>query len=138
MPKLRVYDVFISHAWDYNDEYYRLERMLDEVPLFLWKNLSVPKHDPIRTVDELEYQLRNQMRAAAVFLILGGMYCAHRLWIDFEMTFAQRIGKPIIGIRPWGAQVMPLAVQNGAWEVVGWNSASIVGAIRRYAEPREI
>ena len=30
MPALKTYDVFISHAWKYNDQYYNLINMLNE------------------------------------------------------------------------------------------------------------
>lgn len=136
MPALRKYNVFISHAWSYNEEYYRIERFLNEAPNFLWNNLSVPKHDPILDAERLAQELRNQMRDADVFLILSGMYVSHSDWIQFEINFARRIGRPIIGIKPWGATMTPIAVQNGADEVVGWNSDSIVRAIREWALPR--
>jgi hypothetical protein len=137
MPVLRTYRVFISHAWKYNDDYYRCEKFLNEAPNFRWRNLSVPKHDPILDSDRLAQELRNQMRDADVFLILSGMYVSHSDWIDFEINFARRIGRPIIGIKPWGSTMVPVAVQNGADEMVGWNSDSIVGAIRRRALPGE-
>lgn len=137
MPNLRTYKVFISHAWSYNDEYYRLVKWLDEAPYFSWKNLSVPEHDPILNTKKLEYELHSQMRPADVFLILSGMYVSHSDWIQYEINFARRIGRPIIGIKPWGNISLPIAVQNGANEIVGWNSASIVGAIRQWALPEE-
>jgi hypothetical protein len=133
MPTLRTYNIFISHAWDYNEDYYRCEKFLNEAPNFNWKNLSVPEHDPILDSEKLAAELHNQMRPAHVFLILSGMYVAHSDWIQYEINFARRIGRPIIGIKPWGSVATPVAVQNGADEIVGWNSASIVDAIRRRA-----
>ena len=131
MPLLRVYKTFISHAWKHDDEYYRIEQMLNDAPNFNWDNLSVPRHDPILNVNQLAAELHNQMRPADIFIILGGMYVAHSDWIQYEINFARRIGRPILGIRPWGSTVVPVAVQNGADEIVGWNSSSIVSAIRR-------
>jgi len=133
MPILRTYNVFISHAWNYNEDYYRLEQFLNGAPNFSWNNLSVPEHDPILNSEQLTSQLNNQMRPANVFLILAGMYVAHSEWIQYEINFARRIGRPIVGIRPWGAVNMPQAVQNAANEVVGWNTDSIVSAIRYHA-----
>lgn len=137
MPALRNYKVFISHAWDYNEDYYRCERFLNEAPNFDWTNLSVPEHDPILDTDRLAAELHNQMRPAHVFLILSGMYVAHSNWIQHEINFARRIGRPIIGIKPWGNVALPVAVQKGADEIVGWHSNSIVDAIRRHALPDE-
>lgn len=133
MPHLRVYNVFISHAWDYNESYYRLVSYLDAAPNFQWKNLSVPEHDPILNNDQLVYKLNAQMRPAHVFLILAGMYVGHSEWIQYEINFARRIGRPIVGVRPWGSERVPDAVQRGADELVGWNTDSIVSAIRRHA-----
>jgi hypothetical protein len=135
MPTLRNYSVFISHAWDYSEDYDRLEKFLDQALNFSWTNLSVPEHDPILNSEQLCAQLNDQMRPANVFLILCGMYVAHSDWIQYEINFARRIGRPIIGIRPWGAERIPGAVQNAATEIVGWNTDSIVSAIRSYALP---
>jgi hypothetical protein len=134
MPSLRPYKVFISHAWDYSQDYWRVVRFLNDEPYFLWENMSVPEHDPI-TTDELEYELRNQMRPANVFLIIAGMYAGNREWIDFELAFARRTGRPIIEIIRWGAERVPAAIQDAAVEMVGWNGRSIVQAIRRFAVP---
>lgn len=133
MPTLKDYKLFISHAWSYNEDYYRIEKWLNEAPNFTWTNLSVPKHDPILNAEQLEKELNNQMRPANAFVILAGMYVSHSDWIQYEINFARRIGRPIIGIQPWGSTLVPKAVQNGADEIVGWNRDSIVGAIRRRA-----
>ena len=132
MPSLRTYRVFISHAWDYSDDYWRVVQFLDESRNFWWENLSVPQHEAA-SGDDLAYELRNQMRPADVFLIIAGMYAARRDWIDFELSFARRIGRPVIGIIKWGSERVPIAIQNAAIEIVGWNGASIVNAIRRHA-----
>jgi hypothetical protein len=133
MPALRQYHTFISHAWKYDDDYYRVEKMLNEAPNFSWNNLSVPRHNPILNAEELTKELNNQMRPAEIFIILAGMYVAHSEWIQYEINFARRIGRPILGIRPWASTVVPVVVQKGSDEIVGWNSASIVSAIRRLA-----
>ena len=136
MPILRTYSIFICHDWEYSDEYYRICELLDGAPNFLWKNLSVPEHDPLDTNDMLEKNLRDQIRPADVMLVLAGMYTARSEWMDWEMAFARHIGKPIIGVKPWGNVQLPVVVQRNADEIVGWNTDTIVAAIRRYA-PRQ-
>ena len=132
MARLRTYRVFISHAWDYSWEYLRVVRFLDEAPNFRWENLSVPEHDPL-SMDNLDYELRNQMRSADVLIIIAGMYVNHSESIDFEMSFARRIGRPIIALWPRGNIRMPVTIQRAAVEFVGWNGASLVRAIRQHA-----
>ena len=92
------------------------------------------EHDPLSGTD-LAYEIRNQLRPAEVFLIVAGMYSAYSEWIDFEVGFARRIGRPILGIWKRGGVRLPSIVEKSAIEVVGWNSNSIVRAIRQHALP---
>lgn len=110
-------------------------QFLDDAPNFAYRNLSVPSHDGIDAddTDELKTFLRDQMRPANVFLIICGMYVSHSEWIDFEIDFSKRIGRPIIGILPRGSERVPVVVQNAAVEMVGWSTKTIVDAIRRNA-----
>lgn len=136
MPALRTHEIFICHDWEYSDEYYRICEMLDGRPNFSWRNRSVPEHDPLDTNDELQKNLRDQIRPADVMLVLAGMYSARSGWMDWEMAFARRIGQSIIGIKPWGNTRIPSVVQRNASEIVGWNTDSIVGAIRNHSPRR--
>ena len=131
MPLLHKYRLFISHAWKYNAEYDRLIDYLADAENFDYANYSVPEHDPVD--GNIEEALRKQIRPVEVVLILAGMYVSHSDWIQFEIDFADILGKPIIGIKPWGSERIPQAVQDKAQEIVGWNTSSIVSAIRRYA-----
>ena len=133
MPGLRNYSVFICHDWEYSHEYLRVCDFLDNAPNFSWDDLSVPEHDPLDTDAMLEKNLRDQIRPADVMIVLAGMYSARSGWMDWEMNFARRIGKAIIGIRPRGNLHLPIVVQKNADIMVGWNTASIVAAIRHYA-----
>lgn len=137
MPALRPYKLFISHAWRYNEDYNRLVHFLDGASNFDYENLSVPSHAGIAAdnTDELKRLLRNQMRPANVFLVIGGMYAAHSEWIDFEIDFSNYIGRPIIGVYPWGSERMPRVIQDAADVLVGWSTKTIVEAIRIYALP---
>ena len=54
MPKLKTYDLFISHSWRYSDEYNRMVELLNEAPSFKWRNYSCPEHDPAIDPDSKE------------------------------------------------------------------------------------
>lgn len=135
MPTLKTYDLFISHAWTYSDEYHRLVGMLNEAPYFYWRNYSVPDHDalPARTTAALLAGLDRQIRPVNVALILSGMYVNHREWLQAEIELAQAHRKPIIGVVPWGAERVPALVQDAAATMVRWNADSIVSAIRAHS-----
>lgn len=66
-------------------------------------------------------------------IILSGMYVAYSEWIDYEIDTAIELGKPIIGVRPRGQEKTPSKVSNNADVMVGWNSNSVVQAVRDYA-----
>jgi hypothetical protein len=61
------------------------------------------------------------------------MYVAHRSGIQSEIEAAQDFCKPIIAVRPRGNERFPEAVMQVAVESVGWNTASIISAIRKHS-----
>ncbi len=137
MPGLREYRIFVSHAWDYNSEYYRLLEMLDNAPNFNYRNYSVPEHDPVKlsrkTKKELKEALDRQIKPTQCIIVIAGMYAAYREWIEFEIGVANYYEKPIIGIWPRGARQTPSIVSQNAIDMVGWNTNSIVQAVRKYS-----
>ena len=139
MPQLRAYRAFISHAWDYGDEYQRIVNLLNNAPRFNWSNYSVPEDSPIHVhrrrgaTRAIRDGLSNHIRPTHIVLILAGMYGAHSDWMQREMDISLEMNKPVLGIRPWGAQRIPQAVQDASDEVVGWTTDSVVSAIRRLA-----
>ena len=137
----KSYNIFIPHAWDYDEEYQRLLNLLEGVEGFEYRDYSVPKDDPIETKTEskkeLEEALERQIQAVSVVVVPAGMYAAHREWIEKEIQIARRLGKPIVAVRPRGSERMPEVVEKNADEIVGWNKDSIVDAIRRVRSKNE-
>jgi hypothetical protein len=136
---LKNYKLFISHAWRYTKGYTRLVGLLDEAPRFRWSNFSAPRSKPLLDPDvpgsraTLIGELRDQIRPVHCVLIVSGMYASYSYWIGKEMEVAKEYGKPIVAVRPWGAQRTPAAVVGAADELVNWQTGSIVAAIRRQA-----
>lgn len=138
MPVLRQYDVFISHAWKYNNQYYNLVELLKGHPYFNFRNYSVPEHDPLvfSTTSDLYKQLEEQIRQSSVVLLIAGKYVKYRKWIQEEIKLAKKYDKPIIAIRPWGADMLPSEAETKADVIVNWQASSIVSAIREYSKER--
>ena len=131
-----IYNLFISHSWTYSDAYEKLVALLDKEKNFTYKNYSVPKSDPIHNVhtkSQLKAAIRNQMQHASCVLILAGKYATYSEWINVEIELAKEMDKKIIAIEPWGSERTSLVVKNNADEVVGWQTSSIVKAIRGYS-----
>nr|WP_305666062.1 TIR domain-containing protein [Frigidibacter sp.] len=129
MPKR----LFISHSWSYGERYNSMTSLLNNRPYFEWTNYSVPESKAFSGLSSagLAEQLRNQIRPVQCVIIIGGMWTNYSDWIQFEMEFAKNVGKPILGVRPRSAKVMPQAVVNAADLVVNWNTESIVSGIRQ-------
>lgn len=128
-----AYNLFISHSWAYSDTYDNLVNLLNRASYFDYKNYSVPKDDPIHNAPydyQLRAAIRNQMQHASCVLILAGVYATYSKWINIEIELAKEMGKTIIAIEPWGSQRTSLTVKQAADKVVGWNTDSIVKAIR--------
>lgn len=132
MPSLYTYKVFISHAWSYSSGYEGMISLLNDAPNFSYANYSIPQSKAFEglTNAQLSVKLRDQMVFTNIAIILGGMYVAHSDWIQYEIDLALSMSKPILGVRPWGSERMPRAVSSAASQVVGWNTSSIVQAIR--------
>ncbi len=132
----KTYHVFISHSWKYSDAYEKLTKMLDNAEGFSYCDYSVPETDPIegaRTDKQLEAAIKEQMAHASVVLVLAGVYSTYSKWINKEIDIAQTgfyYPKPIIAVQPWGAEKTSTVVKSAADKIVGWNTKSIVAAIK--------
>jgi len=74
------------------------------------------------------------MTPCHVVLILAGVYATYSTWINREIYIAKKefqYPKPIIAIKPWAQTNISQIVAENADEIVGWNTDSIVNAIRR-------
>ncbi len=131
------YNLFISHSWAYGDAYDRLCNMLRAAPRFEYKDYSVPKDNPIHNANnaaQLRSAIQAQMSSASAILIMAGKYATYSRWINEEINLAKNgftYRKPIIAVTPWGAQQISSVVREAADEIAGWNTSSIVDAIRR-------
>ena len=130
-----IYNLFISHSWAYGYAYDGLINLLNKRRYFEYRNYSVPKNDPIHNAkndSQLRTAIRKQMQPVSCVLILAGVYSTYSKWINIEIELAKEMGKRIIAIEPWASQKTSQTVKNNADVIVGWNTESIVKAIRNY------
>ena len=124
--------LFISHSWSYSERYTAMVNLLDARPYFNWTNYSVPVSKAFENMNnaQLLEQLKAQIRLVNCVVIIGGMWTNYSDWIQEEINFAVSINKPILGVRPRSAKVLPEAVKAASKLVVSWNTDSIVAGIR--------
>lgn len=135
MSSLKNYHIMISHSWDYNEHYQKVSSWLDDALYFEWTDYSVPIDKPLDVSGskELKEKLKDRIAKCSCVIILSGMYVAYSEWIDYEIDTAKEMHKPIIGVEPWGQERIPSKVSDNADKVVGWNSSSVIQAVRNYA-----
>ena len=137
---MATYNLFISHSWNYSDAYEKFTNLLSNAPYFSYKNYSVPKDDPIHNAPNqaLSYEaIKRQIAPSQVVIILAGVYASYSKWIDKEIQIAKKefpVAKSIIAVQPWGAEKTSQIVKTNADIIVGWNTSSIVSAIRELAK----
>ena len=136
---MKTYNLFISHSWSYPDAYDGLKNLLDVRGYFSYLDYSIPRYDPVHTSGtdrELYEAISNRMRLCHAVLIMAGVYSSYSKWINKEIQVAKNgfsTPKPIIAVKPWAQTNVSSVVTINANAIVGWNTESIVGAIRRYA-----
>lgn len=135
MPYLKNYRLMISHSWNYSQQYNTIVSWLESTTYFKWSNHSISADNPVdsTTKSALRTKLTNQIRGCNAIIIVSGMYTVYSEWIDYEINEAVRMGKPIIGILPWGSERTPKKISDNATTLVRWNSASLIEAVRKYA-----
>ena len=136
---MKTYNLFISHSWSYSDAYDRLVSLLNERGYFGFRDYSVPRHNPIHGAGsdaQLRQSIHNHMARCHVVLILAGIYATYSRWINIEIDLALggfANAKPIVAIRPWGNERISEPARQAADRIVGWNTESVVRAIRDLA-----
>lgn len=129
------YDLFISHSWKHNGDYDGLIELLDEKNHFSYRNYSVTKKEKVEGKSDpaLKRHIKNkQIKPASVVIVIAGMYSTYSDWIGKEVRIAEEFNKPILSVKPWGAERTSY-ITNKADATVGWNKTSIVREVRNLA-----
>jgi hypothetical protein len=124
---LKVYDLFISHNGEGDEEYLTFIQRLIEARNFEWKDHGVPGENS-------SDQLMEQIEPVDTVIILTGLYSRHPDLIETQVKIAQKLEKPIVLIRPYGLEEVPGELERIASGVVGWNRVCIVERIQESLE----
>lgn len=118
-----VYQLFISQINEENKENSQFFERLNNAHDFIWENNSQKeKFDPDSLFEQIE--------KSEVVVILSGLYGINKELIENIFTIALKQDKPIVLIRPYGMENVPLELEEKSSAVIGWNAHCIVGAIK--------
>lgn len=130
MQRLRCYDLFITHAWRFHDDWIKFSELLDKTPNVNWRNFSLPWHDPAMNANTeiggkfIRDFLEAQIIPVHAVILLTGVYsiASARRWIDFELEIARKYKKPLICIPPVGDTRIPDEIVEICNASCGWDS----------------
>ena len=121
-------NLFISHSWYYRSDYDKLKSLLENRGYFSFRNYSVESDEPKNNWTEIE----NNIKWSSIVIVIAGVYASYSPSIKKEIRLAKKHFKPTLAIIPWGSG-RASDLRNECDRIVGWNTNSIVSAIRALA-----
>ncbi|MBS4051853.1 TIR domain-containing protein [Methylomonas rivi] len=142
MEKLKNYDIFLTHAWRFHDDWKRFSELLDGTANVAWRNFSLPWHDPAMNPNSevggrfIRDFLESQIIPVHSVVLLSGVYKINsaRRWFDMEVEMARKHNKPLIGIPGLGEDSVPDEVAILCDECCGWDALQLLATIDRVRE----
>ena len=130
--------LFVTHAWEENDDYSRVFEYLEAPGTFYYHTTSLPHAKrPIDKESERE-DLRRQISPCEVIIVLPEAFRATPDLVLFQMQFAKAADRPIVAMENFGStQPLPKAITDLADEVSAWNERSLIDALIRQARHQE-
>ena len=126
--------VFVSHLWSVDDDYLRVFEYLGSARNFYYKNTADPEQCVTGAIEAQREQLRAQINAAEVVLLLSAHHVKSAALIEFQANFAKSAKKPLVLLKNFGLEIpVPATLKAIADDVIDWNERSLVDALRRHA-----
>lgn len=110
--------LFISYPKECDDYNTFISRLESATEAFRWTDVTDTSDTFAEAIADCD-----------ALIVLSGLWDDDRELINKHISYAQSFNKTIIIIRPYGAEEIPLELQDVATKVVGWNTACIVDAI---------
>lgn len=125
----------ISRSRDFREIYETVCEWLNTTNYFKWTDDSVTYNDQLEKPDlkQRKRLLRHRISQCNCVVILTEMYVAYPEWIDLVIDTANELHKPIVGVRPRDASVVPKRLQINCRAMAKWQHSSIVAAIQEYS-----
>ncbi len=134
-----MYDIFITHAWRYHDDWVRLSSLFDAEKAIKWRNFSVPWYDPALDPNTelgaraVRSWLEGQIRAVMGTVLLDSVYAVKstRKWLELEVEISRSHSKPVVAIPAHGSSTISDEATALADGVAGWNANEIISTLEK-------
>lgn len=139
-----MYDIFITHAWRYHDDWTRVSNLLDAEKSIKWRNFSVPWYDPALDPNTelgakaIRSWIDGQIRPVIGTVLLDGVYAVKstRVWLQLEVELSRVHMKPVVVLPAHGTDTVSAEATALADAVVGWDALEIVRTLESLAVSR--
>lgn len=130
--------LFVSHAWEENEDYNRLFEYLEASGNFYYQNTSQPQAKrPIDKESQRE-ELRRQIAPCEVMVVLPSVYKWAQELVTFQMNFAKSADRPIVAMENFAStELLAKPLKDLADEISAWNERNLIDALRRHARHEE-
>jgi len=133
----RIYDLFITHAWRYHDDWTRMGDLLDQTMGSSWRNFSVPWYDPALDPNTelgsrlIHQWLEQQIVPTCGIVLLSSVYDnkSARKWVTLEAELARKHHKPIVGVPTFGQETMSPEAVPLVDLVCSWDAKMIISSM---------
>ena len=145
MEKARQYDLFLSHAWRFHDDWNQLAERLDKAQGLSWRNFSLPWHDPAMNANTpvggkfIRQFLESQIKPVHCVVFLAGVYeiKSARTWLDMEVEMARKHHKPIIAVPAIGKDSVPDEVSALCDAATSWDTMAFLATLDEVCSVRQ-
>lgn len=129
----RIKNVFVSHRHEDDDGLRELKNLMKQHGTEC-HDYSITADNPNNAHNEnyIKYEiLAPRIQQAGCLLVYVSNRTRHSEWVEWEIDYAQKLGKRIVGVWARGDRdcEIPEAFDRHGDAVVGWNGESIVDAI---------
>lgn len=133
---IRVYAV---HGWEKDEDYVRLFEYLESADNFFYRAVSDPDaHAPQGDgVAARRTLIGEALKQAECVVCPAGTWERFNDWARFTVETAHANQLPIVAIEHFGPKNIDIRLKGHANTTIGWDSRSIVDAIRREARQEE-
>ena len=129
----RIRNGFISHIHEDDAGIAKLKSLLENQGMTLRdSSITSDKPNDAHNEDYIKYGiLAPQIQWAGTLIVYVSPDTRKSRWVDWEIEYAHKQGKRIVGVWEWGAKGcgLPEALDKYGDAVVGWNGESIADAI---------
>ncbi len=130
MVEKQIINTFVSHYHEDEEGIKSLRSLLGDNVTMKNSSVTSDKFNRANNTEYIKTLLRSRIDWASTVVCLIGPKTHDSEWVQYEIEYAHKKGKPIVGVFMRGATDadLPDAVADYASAIVGWNKQSILNA----------